>query len=207
MTLRSRFALALSFQTLLAACSDPASPPVGESDSGITDAAVSDAAVDMELVDATTSLDMSLTDAGPLEDAAPHGDAGADFAQSYYKRSCGPADGPAFELALFNSAVAACTVDDTLLSLSFYVHDLSGAPVPPTAGSTIESTPEHSSGTANRCPEGTAECESSESWTLHFSSYTDSVGAVGTYSVTWLDGSVTSGQFNANWCSATLLCG
>jgi hypothetical protein len=152
-------------------------------------------------VDAPSSIDAAPHDSGPASDA------GGEYAGSYYRPSCGPADGPAFQLDLFESSVAACTVDDTRRTLGFYVHDLAGATVPPTAGTVITSTPASASGTANRCPGGTPPCESSETWTLTFDTFVDGASASGSYVVTWSDGTMSSGQFDAGWCGDRPICG
>ncbi|MBK8171913.1 MAG: hypothetical protein IPK60_16400 [Sandaracinaceae bacterium] len=199
---RLHFVSFCSLICALAACSDTPSSP-GQ-DAGVDGASSIDAfvALDMPLaLDSTLPLDMAIADAGAVDDA------GEAFVQSYVRRSCGPADGPAFELALFNSSVPACTVDASLEALTFYVHDLSGATVPPVAGTVINSTEASSSGTANRCRGAGGPCESTETWTLSFTSYTGGEGAVGTYNVTWSDGSVSAGQFNANWCDGMAICG
>lgn len=144
-------------------------------------------------------VDMTIVDAGPAVDAG-------EYTQSYIRESCGPADGPAFELALFNAAVPTCTIDPALEALTFYVHDLSGAPIPPSDGTVITSTDASSDGTANRCHGAGTPCESTENWTLTFSSYEEGEGAVGTYTITWADASVTTGQFIATWCSGAPSC-
>jgi hypothetical protein len=159
-----------------------------EGGAGLADAAISDAAL-------------------PGEDAATDsgaGDAGEAFSRSYVRPSCGPADGPAFELALFDGSVAACSIDGAPLSVSFYVHDLSGAPIPPMGGNVITSTTALPSGTANRCLAGV--CESSEDWSLTVRSYDVAMGARGSYTVLWADGSRSAGQFDAAWCAGRPRC-
>lgn len=200
----SCFVVSLSIAAV--GCSD--SDPVPTADAG-TDSAVhndGDVATDMPVtLDASPGDDMSVVDM-TVVDAGPALDGGEEFTQSYIRESCGPADGPAFELSLFNAAVPTCTIDPELEAMTFYVHNLSGAPIPPTAGTTITSTEASSSGTANRCPGGTVPCESTENWTLSFSSYEAGSGAVGTYSVTWADSSVSTGQFIASWCTGAPSC-
>lgn len=177
----------------LAGCGSPAPGPVdsggGESDSG-------------PLADAQVAPDAPSTDdAGPATaDAASPGDGGA-AATAYVSDSCGPADGPAIQLLIFDApGAAACTADDSMRTLSFYVHDLGGAVVPPRSGDTITSTMASSSGTASECPGGTPPCRLSETWTLTFDGYVDGGDASGRFSVTWADGTTTSGQFDATRC-------
>ena len=185
--------------------------PAETSDAGRVDAASIDAAPadDAGNADAGIPMDAGPTDAAlPGEDGAADldaGDAGEEFARSYVRSSCGPADGPAFELALFDGSVAVCSVEGAPLSVSFYVHDLSGARIPPLAGDTLTSTLAMPSGTANRCMAGV--CESSEDWSLTFRSYDVGTGARGTYSVLWPDGTRSAGQFDAAWCAGMPLCG
>jgi hypothetical protein len=203
-SLHVRAFLVSSLLVALAGCSSPATPTGTDAGSDAASGALDSSAE----ADAFSAVDTgTVADTGSATDTGPTSDAGSEYAGSYYRPSCGPADGPAFQLDLFQASVAACTVDDTLRTLGFYVHDLGGASLPPSAGSVITSTPSAASGTANRCPGGTPPCESSETWTLTFDTFVMGTGASGSYSVTWEDGSTSTGQFDAGWCGDRPVCG
>lgn len=146
--------------------------------------------------------DASATDAPSTEDAAVMGNA-------FIARSCGPADGPALQITISDFRdPSMCTADPLRPSTMFYVHDLGGASLPPTAGATITSTMASSNGSATQCPGGSPPCRLSEDWSITFATYEDRGGATGQYTITWIGGEVSTGTFVATRCEAgPVLCG
>ena len=159
-------------------------------------------------------------DAGPLPDASPadvpSSDVRADVSGADVPLStvpdvvspdCGPADGPALRFGFFQSRLPGrCDGDPGLRSVSLYVHDLGGATFPPVAPTTISSTAS-SGGSASECPGGSPPCRISGDFSLTLDSYTEGVGATGSYTIAWPDGSTTTGAFDAEWCGSRPPCG
>jgi len=146
-------------------------------------------------------------DAGPGD--APSG-ADADVMENaFIARSCGPADGPALQLTISDFLdPSMCTADPLRASTMFYIHDLGGASLPPTAGATITSTAAASNGNATQCPGGSPPCRLSEEWSITFATYSDTGGATGQYTITWIGGEVSTGSFVATRCeTGPILCG
>lgn len=201
--LASALALALT-ASVLGACdsSDPA-----------VDASVRDAIVEIDAASLVDGGGAVVTDGGATDDAASADDAatvatsdGGQLHQQLISRTCGPADGFALNLVLIDGSAAACNAAPDTSYLSFYIHDLGGADLPPIAGATVVSTPVGSNGTASRC-DASGDCVSTEVWSITFSSYADGAGAAGSYTIHWGDGSTSSGEFNAAWCDGTFVCG
>ena len=141
---------------------------------------------------------------------ANRGDAGASqYTGAYVARACGPADGPALTLLLYAASVpATCSADPTRPSLDFFIHDLGGATLPPTPGSTITSTAAASNGSATECPGGAPPCLTSDDWSVTFDTFTVDGPASGSYTIHWLDATSTTGSFDATNCSAgPVICG
>ena len=165
--------------------------------------------------DAFSATDaFSSDDAFSAVDAFSAGDAGASDAPlptqgSYVSDTCGPADGPALQITISEFLdPAACTADPLHASTSFYIHDLAGGTLPPSAGTTITSTAAASNGSASQCPGGSPPCRVSEDWSITFTSYAVDGGAAGQYTITWGDGSTSVGSFDATRCEhGPILCG
>src|SRR4051812_29357068 len=94
--LRSLALLALSF-AFFAGC---ASPTPEHADSGRDSGSEVDAA---QGSDAATDDDAAVTPDAGGRDTGSSPDSGPEFAGSFIRRSCGPADGPAFQLDLFQA--------------------------------------------------------------------------------------------------------
>jgi len=153
-------------------------------------------------------------DAPPPLDAAPPagGPANAPRPRTrdwHHPNDCGPADGLALRLTISAFLeLSSCSADPTRASTAFYIHDLGGATLPPTAGSTITSTTASSNGTASSCPGGSPPCRVTEDWTITFDSYAADGGATGQYTIRWVGGEVSTGTFDATRCSTgPLMCG
>lgn len=170
---------------------------------GGADAPLADAPLDAPLgADVPTGEDAPVlgTDA-PAEDAPPS-------ANEVIGRRCGPADGFALELGIFQRAGDSCTGDPSARSLTFFIHDLGGASLPPTAGSTVTSTTARANGNASECPGGSPPCRTSDTWSVTFDTYEADVSATGSYTITWGDGSSSTGNFDATWCeTGPIICG
>lgn len=148
------------------------------------------------------SYDAGANDAPSADDAAVRGNA-------FIARSCGPADGPALQLTISDFLdPSMCTADPARASTMFYVHDLGGATLPPTAGATITSTMAASNGNATQCPGGSPPCRLSEDFSITFATYSDTGGATGQYTITWMGGEVSTGTFVATRCeTGPMICG
>lgn len=145
-------------------------------------------------------------DAGPRADAPATLDASGsgDYAGAYLSPECAPDDGPALRLTLFDVAVPECSADTSARSLSFYLFSGTDDIFPITAPVTITSSSAGGglgNGSATECPGGSPPCRSSQDWSLTFETFTQDVGATGTYAITFADGSSASGRFDASWCS------
>lgn len=142
-------------------------------------------------------------------DAFPTDDAGAVAANAFIARDCGPADGFALRLTISDFLdPSSCGADPLRASTGFYIHDLGGATLPPTAGATITSTSSSSNGSASSCPGGSPPCRASDDWSITFDSYSDTDGASGQFSIRWVDGSTSTGAFVATRCeSGPVICG
>ncbi len=153
--------------------------------------------------DAPPPIDAARADVGPVNDAGPV------LGDSLIANDCGPADGLALRLTISAFLeLASCSADPTRASTAFYIHDLGGATLPPTAGTTITSTTASSSGTASSCPGGSPPCRVTEDWTLTFDTYATDGGATGQYMIRWVGGEVSTGTFDATRCSTgPLMCG
>ena len=123
------------------------------------------------------------------------------YAGAHVRYACGPADGPAYELVLYEAG-APCAPDSNTRSLRWLFYD-----DPITAGTVVTSTSTSSAGWVGFCPGGDAPCVTSETWRISFDSFEPDVGASGSYSVTWPDGSVETGTFDATWCGEPPVCG
>ncbi len=152
-------------------------------------------------------------DAGTGEDAGTSVDAATagGYAGAYIGPECAPDDGLAYYLTLWDGAVPECSADPARRSLSFYLFEGTDSFLPITAPVTINSNRTgggFGNGSATECPGGSPPCRTAESWTLTFETFEDDAGASGTYSLTFADGSTTSGRFDASWCSfAPPMCG
>jgi hypothetical protein len=138
-------------------------------------------------------------------DASADGGGTSDFAGAYVMDTCGPADGPALQVILFDAAVPECSADTDRRSLSFYVY---GARFPITAGTTVTSSSASATGGASFCLGGASPCQTSSDFTITFDTFVDGASASGSYSISWTDGSTDAGTFGAEWCmSGPILCG
>ncbi|RLB52490.1 MAG: hypothetical protein DRJ42_14685 [Deltaproteobacteria bacterium] len=164
---------------LLAACGDSDAP----SDSGGPDASDSGSA-----------------------DASDSGSTGFDGA--FIEDTCGPADGSAVSITLYDSLTAACAADSTARTLVITVWGGTTFPIPP--GTTVTSTAVDGglgNGSATLCLGGTAPCLTSADFTVTFDEYVQDDSAAGSYSITFAGDRVESGTFDAPWCGGDALCG
>lgn len=143
-------------------------------------------------------------DAGSASDATVVG----AYAGAYVARECGPDDGPALRLTLWDAAVPECGADPDRRSLDVYLHDGASSVFPIEAGETVTSTVAASNGTATECPGGTPPCRSTQDWSITFTTFVQGSRAAGTYRVTFADGAGATGSFDATWCEPVPpLCG
>lgn len=143
---------------------------------------------------------------GTGDDAGdPARDAGApSYAGAYISPECAPDDGAALRLTVWEGAVPECSADPARRSLSFYFFEGTDTFFPIVAPETITSRTTSGgfgNGSATACPGGTPPCRVSQDWSLTFESFEDGVGASGSYSITFADGTMESGRFDASWCS------
>ena len=140
---------------------------------------------------------------GPGVDASVGRDGGRDgglrprFAGSWVSETCGPTDGPAIELILYERSGPNCTADPTGESVRFYLY---GPYLPITPGESVSSdgTVTHVLGPS----------EVSTDFLITFDTFEPGVGASGNYRVTWHDGWNSFGSFHAVWCSTgPVICG
>ncbi|MBN8611084.1 MAG: hypothetical protein J0L92_10895 [Deltaproteobacteria bacterium] len=152
----------------------------------------------LELPDAPS---VEVPDAPSMSDAPSPDDSGPVVGDSFVARTCGPADGAALTITISDALdVPSCSADPERPSTSFYIHDLGGATLPPTAGATITSTTAASNGTGSVCPGGRPPCRVSETWSVTFTSYADDGAASGQYAITFEDGAMSTGTFQATRC-------
>lgn len=202
MTSSSTRLLSLSILGAVALAGCPSTTSV---DAGV-DASAPDARAEIPDAVCTGCCDASCVDAFRADDAfAPVDAFNADDAPRRYNAivasSCGPAGGPAIELNISDAIDrGACSLDPTRASTTFYIHDLGGATLPPTAGATITSVEGALNGNASTCPGGSPPCRSSEHFTVTFATYSVTGGASGQYTIQWPDGTSTSGTFDADRC-------
>jgi hypothetical protein len=159
--------------------------------------------------DAPVPRDTDLRDSDLRIPDSPAPSDGGILSSEVISRACGPADGFALRLGLYESPpLAECAGDPLEGSLTFFIHDLGGATLPPTSGTVVTSTLASSNGVADECPGGTPPCRTSQTWSVTFDSYTEDVGATGSYSVTWEGGEISTGNFSAVWCDrGPVICG
>lgn len=132
------------------------------------------------------------TSDGPSADAPA-----SSFAVNLVERTCGPTDGPAVTLALgAGHDPETCTLDVDAGNLTISIY-LDGWPVE--APVTYSFDPEDLTGAALMCPGGDAACRSASAGQVHFDTFSEGVGASGTYQLTMEGGPVTGG-FDASWC-------
>lgn len=139
-------------------------------------------------------------------DASTDGGGTSAYAGAYVMDECGPADGQALRVILFDGAVPECSADPDRRSLSLYLY---GAIFPITAGATItSSSASGATASAALCPGGTPPCQTSSDLTVTFDTFVDAASASGSYTITWADGSSDAGTFAAEWCtSGPIVCG
>jgi hypothetical protein len=130
------------------------------------------------------------------------------YTGAFIEDSCGPADGPAVELTLYEALSADCTADNAMGTLVITVYGGTTFPIPP--GTTITSTRAGGGlgdGAANLCPGGTRPCLNSGELTITFDEYVQDDHASGSYSITFEGGREETGTFTASWCDGDVLCG
>jgi len=207
---------ALVISSALAGCpGDPVGPDAGRDAREPLDA-VSALDSGREEPDAFSPLDAPIEcddNCSPSFDSgagdAPSADDAAVMGNAFIARTCGPADGFALSLIISDFLDRSmCTADPLRASTQFFVHDLGGASLPPTPGMAITSTAAASNGNATQCPGGSPPCRLSEEWSLTFATYSDTGGASGQYTITWIGGETSTGSFLATRCEmGPIVCG
>jgi hypothetical protein len=182
--------------------------PLGP-DAPSIDAPIGDApAADAPSTDAPAPSDATASDATPSDATATSDATAGGYQYALVRESCGPADGPAIELTIYGAPGPVCIVGPDQPSLSFYIHDLGGATIPPAAGDTITSTgSEH--GTVTACPAGDGPCRTTgdtDDWSVTFDTYDETGDASGSYTIDWGSESET-GSFDATRCARSFPCG
>ena len=196
---------------LLSGCPDTTASDdayVATEDTAVRDCACG--APDTPEIDADLpEIDAALDDAPSLEDAFSASDAPIPTRGEYVGDSCGPADGPALQITISDTLdPSSCSADPLRASTSFYLHDLGGATLPPSAGTTFTSTAAASNGSAVQCPGGSPPCRLSETFSITFTRYEADGGATGQYTITWEGGETATGNFDAVRCeSGPVICG
>lgn len=139
-------------------------------------------------------------------DASADSGGTSDFAGAYVMDACGPADGHALQVLLYDVAVPDCSADTSRRTLAFYLY---GPVFPITPGTTVtSSSASGATGSATLCPGGTPPCQTSGDFTITFDTFVDGTSASGSYTVTWGDGSSDAGTFGAEWCTVgPVICG
>ena len=191
----------------LAGCPGTTAPDARVDAASSSDAAASDSSPSLDTVSPLVDA-FSADDAFSASDAFSGSDAPHRF-NAIVSASCGPADGAALELTVSDAIDrGTCTPDAARASTTFYIHDLGGAVLPPTAGSTITSVDGAINGNASVCPGGSPPCRTSEHWSVTFATFSATGGASGQYTIQWADGTATSGTFDADRCmSRPPVCG
>lgn len=138
-----------------------------------------------------------ITDAGDIVDGS------ITFGDQMISRDCGPDDGPAVRITLAEDISLMCRPDGFGASLEIYVWVS-----PITAPQTISFGPEQQNGSATLCLGGLAPCLIATSGTIELDGFTQGVGANGSFSIVFGDGTET-GTFDADWCNppTPILCG
>lgn len=140
------------------------------------------------LAGCTSENDLSLP-------APPNG-----FPTAYATRDCAPADGPAMRLYL------AAEPSEALPPPAPFVDVAVWQGVGTLSGKRVEWTGASSEGNARRCTAADA-CESATQVVLQFRPVGADTSVTGTMTLTFADGSMVAGGFNAAWRSAAMLCG
>lgn len=140
------------------------------------------------LVSCTSENDLSLP-------APPSG-----FPTAYAMRDCAPADGPAMRLYLAAEPSEALPPPAPFIDVAIWQG------VSTVADKRFEWSGASSEGNARRCT-ATDACESATGVVLQFRPLGADTSVTGTMTLTFADGSMVAGGFNAAWRSTTMLCG
>ena len=124
----------------------------------------------------------------------------AGYPTAYATRDCAPADGPAMRLYLAAEPSEALPPPVPFVDLAIWQG------VASVAGKRFEWTGASSDGFARRCV-ATDSCEPASRVALQFRPVGPDTSVTGTMTLTFADGSIVTGGFNAAWRPNTMLCG
>jgi hypothetical protein len=119
---------------------------------------------------------------------------------AYAMRVCAPADGPAIRLYLASEPSEALPPPAPFVDVAVWQG------VSSLGGKRLEWKGASSEGNARRCTAAGA-CEAATGVVLQFRPIGADTGVTGTMTLTFPDGSIVTGGFNAAWRSSTMMCG